>query len=207
MSVAAQLAALLNDPSAPMSAISALLDDAAGPDRRAALFALSGKQQSALYDRAAQSPTLTLDDLVPATMAAKTEVVHAGHNTLPVFRAFEKRMCRAAGVDALYGYNEGFTRRFIGPGYFVAVATGGPSDGAPSWRERGGVVVDYFRVPPASGAVVDGWPAVVPNEHGLQRFVFRGMRDYLRKVSTHASIGAAYQGEKSFNSWFVLVRD
>jgi hypothetical protein len=207
MSVAARLASALADPTAPMAAISALLDDASPADRRAALFSLNGKQQSALYDRAAQSPTLTLADLVPPSLSPKQEVVHFGQNTLPVFRAFEKRMCRAASGDAIYGYNEGFTRRFIGPGYFVAVATGTANDGAPTWRERGGVVVDYFRVPDGNGVVVDGWPAVVPNERGLQRFVFRGMRDYLRKVSTHASIGAAYQGEKSFNSWFVLVRD
>jgi hypothetical protein len=67
------------------------------------------------------------------------------------------------------------------------------------------VVVDYFRVP--DEAVAPGWPAVVENDVGLQRFVFRGMRDYLRRVSTHASIGAAFQGETAFNSWFVLCRD
>jgi len=207
MSAAPQLAALLADPAAPMAAISTLLDNASPGERRAALFSLSRQQQSALYDRAAQSATLTPDDLVPSSTPARHEVIHAGQNTLPVFRAFEKRMCRAAEGDRIYGYNEGTTRPLIGPGYFVAVATGTPSDGAPTWRERGGIVVDYFRVPPEKDAVVAGWPPVVPNERGLQRFVFRGMRDYLRKVSTHASIGAAYQGERAFNSWFVLVRD
>ena len=81
----------------------------------------------------------------------------------------------------------------------------GRPDALPAWAERGGVVVDYFQVPDA--AVAPGWPTVVDNSRGLQRFVFRGMRDYLRKVSTHASIGAAFQGEKNFNSWFVLCRD
>jgi hypothetical protein len=201
---------LLRDPHAPMTAISSLLDEADGAARRAALLSLSRAQQRALYERAAQSPPLTLDDLVPPSTPPLQPVVHHGLNSLPAFRRFEKHMCRPAnGADdggaRLFGFNEGATRRFIGPGYFVATPTTGRSDALPSWAERGGVVVDYFQVPDSQ--VAAGWPGVVDNSRGLQRFVFRGMRDYLRKVSTHASIGAAFQGEKPFHSWFVLCRD
>jgi hypothetical protein len=203
--VTASLRALLRNPSAPMAEVSALLDGADGAARRDALFSLSGREQQALYERAAASAPLTLEDLVPKGVPALTPVIHAGKNSLPVFREFEKRMCRPDdGTARVYGYNEGFTRAFIGPGYFVAYPTGLATDLAPGWASRGGVVVDYFQVPQTP--VVAGWPRVMPNERGLQRFVFRGMRDYLRKVSRHASIGAAWRGEVNFNSWFVLCR-
>lgn len=197
---------LLRDPHAPMSSIATLLDEATPTARRAGLFELSRAAQRALYERAAQSPALTLDDLVPSSTPALQPVVHHGKNSLPAFRRFEKHMCRADdGSARLFGFNEGATRGLIGPGYFVATPTTGRSDALPSWPARGGVVVDYFQVPDA--AVPPSWPAIVDNGRGLQRFVFRGMRDYLRKVSTHASIGAAFQGEKPFHSWFILCRD
>ena len=200
-----RLQTLLASATAPIADISTLLDEASSPDRRAALFSLSRTQQRALYERAAASPTLTVDDLL-AGAAPLTPVSHHGQNSLPLFRRFEKRICRPSdGSARVFGYNEGATRSLIGPGYFVAVATGLATDGAPTWAARGGVVVDYFQVP--DSAVAAGWPAVVDNSKGLQRFVFRGMRDYLHKVSTHATIGAAFQGEREFNSWFVLCRD
>ncbi len=197
------LQSLLASKNAPMADISALLDQASAAERRAALFSLSRQQQQRLYERAAASPVLTIDDLVPAPPL--TPVVHEGQNSLPLFRRFQKMMCRPNdGSARVFGFNEGATRSVIGPGYFVAMPTGLATDGVPEWAARGGVVVDYFQVP--QGEVAAGWPAVIDNSVGLQRFVFRGMRDYLRKVSTHASIGAAFQGERAFNSWFVLCR-
>ncbi len=189
-----------------MASISALLDGADDDARKAALFALSAREQSALYDRAQDAAPWTLDDLVPPSLPALQPVVHHGKNSLPVFRSFQKVCCRPDdGSPRVFGFNEGFTRAFIGPGYFVAKNTGTSADGDASWAGRGGVVVDYFEVPDAK--VAAGWPAVKKNTQGLQRFVFHGMRDYLRRVSTHACIGSAYRGEKAFNSWFVLCRD
>jgi hypothetical protein len=66
------------------------------------------------------------------------------------------------------------------------------------------VVVDYFEVP--GGAVVDGWPRVVPNSRGLQRFVYHRTRDFLRAVSTHVSIGAAFKRDRPLDHYFVLCR-
>lgn len=208
---------LLRDPGAPMARISTLLDEATPAARKDALFELSRSEQRALYERAAASPVLTLDDLVPPSTPALTPVVHHGKNSLPAFRRFEKHMCRPAengggddGSARLFGFNEGATRAVIGPGYFVATSSSsapptGRSDALPSWPGRGGVVVDYFQVPDAS--VPASWPVVVDNSRGLQRFVFAGMRDYLRRVSTHASIGAAFKGEAPFHSWFILCRE
>ena len=71
-------------------------------------------------------------------------------------------------------------------------------------RAHGGVVVDYFEVP--AEAVVDGWPRVVPNGRGLQRFVYHQTRDFLRAVSEHVSIGAAFKRNRPLDHYFVLCR-
>jgi hypothetical protein len=67
------------------------------------------------------------------------------------------------------------------------------------------VVVDYFQVP--DGPVPAGWPAVKRNAQGLQRFVYDGTRNYMRRVSKHVSIGAAYKGETPLDHYFVLCRE
>ena len=50
-------------------------------------------------------------------------------------------------------------------------------------------------------------PDIVPNEARLGRFVYAGMKDYMRRVSEHVSIGRAYKGGKPMNAWFVLCRE
>lgn len=174
-------------------------------ERREALFALDRAGQRRLYAVAAQGEALAAADLVPAARGDRVEVRHLGRNTLPVikpFRTFEKRFCRPDdGTARLFGYNEGATVRWFGPGYFVAY----PVRDNPVWAARGDVVVDYFQVP--DGAVAGGWPAVVPNEKGLQRLIFSGTRDFLRRVVDGVSIGAAYKGERALDHYFVLLRD
>ena len=52
-----------------------------------------------------------------------------------------------------------------------------------------------------------GWPPIKRNERGLQRFVYAGMVDFMRKVSDHVSIGRAYKGgERELPHTFVLCR-
>jgi hypothetical protein len=174
-------------------------------ERREAVFSLDRAGQRRLYAVAAQAEAISLPDLVPAARAVREEVRHHGRNTLPVpkaFRTFEKRFCRPDdGTARLFGYNEGASVRWFGPGYFVAY----PVRDNPVWAARGDVVVDYFQVP--DRAVVGSWPRVVPNEQGLQRLVFAGTRDFLRRVTDGVSIGAAYKGERSLDHYFVLVRD
>jgi hypothetical protein len=187
------LAELIGDPDAAVDDIAAVLDGLDHDGRWALLSRLGRGHQRALYRKAAAA--LDLAQLVPGA-APLTEVVHDGVNTLPVvapLRRFQKRFCRPESGDCLYGYNEGPTRRLIGPGYFIATAD-----------PEGGVVVDYFQVPP--GRVPDGWPRVIPNSHGLQRFVFHQTRDYLRRVSAHVSVGAAYRKDRPLDHYFVLCR-
>ena len=167
--------------------------DALGPDaRREAVIGLGRAHQRALYDRAADAPPLTLEDLVPA--GDLRPVAHRGWNTLPLpasGKRFTKWMARSEGQ--VVGYNDSPFGWLIGPGYFVVQ----PGDGT--------LVVDYYQVP--SGPVPEGWPWVRPNWLGLQVLIYGFTRDVLRRVSRHVTIGAAYKHGFAVGSWFVLVRE
>jgi len=196
------LADLIADPASSIDEIADHLDALAPDARWREVGVLDRAAQRTLYEKAHAAP-IGLEHFVDGT-APRTEVIHDGLNTLPVpppLRRFQKRFCRPDHETArLFGYNEGITRRVIGPGYFVAVAT----RGRPSWEARGPVVIDYFEVP--DGAVPDAWPRVVGNERGLQRFVYHQTRDFMRRVSQHVSIGAAFKRERPLDHYFVLCR-
>jgi hypothetical protein len=187
--------------------VEAYLDGLDAARREREVNALKRRDQARLFDLAADAPVIRLAHFVPDGVADLTPVHHPGRNTiatLPHFQRFEKRFARPAGErDRLFGYNES-NARFIRPGYFVAYAT----DGRPEWEARGGVVVDYHRVPDAE--VPPGWPAVVENHVGLQKLVYRDTRDFMRRVSAHVSIGRASReddrGDQLLDYWFTLVR-
>jgi len=196
------LARLIADPATSIDDIAGHLDGL-DPDQRWRELAVLGRDaQRALFEKAYARP-IGLDHFVNGHGACE-EVIHDGLNTLPVpppLRRFQKRFCRSQDdAGRLYGYNEGITRRVLGPGYFVAVAT----RGRPTWESRGPVVIDYFVVP--DGAVPDTWPRVIGNDRGLQRFVYHQTRDFMRRVSQHVSIGAAFKRERPLDHYFVLCR-
>jgi len=169
--------------------------------RRLETLELDGRAQKLLYEKAADGLPVDLAHFVPEGVEDDREIIHAGRNSQPAFRYFEKRWCRPGGRPGeLWGYNEASVRPLIGPGYFVAHPTeGGGSD------PRGAVVVDYFMQP--QGPMPEGWPRIRPNSQGLQMFVYNKMRDYMRRVSGHVSIGAAYRMEKRVMGYFVLCRE
>lgn len=202
--MSAQLLSALRD-GARLAEVAGLLDHMAHAERVAATRALGRTEQRALYRLAADSPPLNAAHFVPADRSPLEEVRHHGTNTLPLpaaWRAFQKRFCRPeAGSDRLYGYNESPLRGFIGPGFFVAVPTGSHAP----WVERGPWVIDYFQVP--DSAVTPGWPRVIPNSRGVQVLVYNKTRDFMRRVSSHVSIGAAFKVERSLDHYFTLVRE
>ncbi|HEU4430762.1 MAG TPA: hypothetical protein VFT98_18520 [Myxococcota bacterium] len=199
------LESALADESLSIDALGEELDRAPAGERRAAVLALGRAAQRRIYRLAEEARPLALEDFVPAERAPRESVRHFGKNTLPLpgsLRFFEKRFSRPeSGPPRLFGYNETPVVRWVGPGYFVAVTTAGQA----AWEARGAVVVDYFRVP--DGPVPSGWPPVVPNSHGLQVFVYHRTRDFMRRVSRHVTIGAAYKGERPLDHYFVLVRE
>jgi hypothetical protein len=199
------LAELARDDDATIDAISSFLDGLAPADRVVEARSLNRDEQRRLYAKAVAARPLGLEDFVPSAIGPHSQVIHHGRNTLHLpdrLQLFEKRFCRPDGAtDRLFGYNASPFERSIGPGFFVALPTSGHSE----WEGRGAVVVDYFRIP--EGPTVEGWPAVVPNTKGLQRFVYHRTRDFMRRVSVHVTIGAAFRGEKPLDHYFVLCRE
>ena len=195
--------AMVLDDGVPIEAVAEYLDSLTHDGRREAMQ-LPRKHQRALYGKALAAPACDLDFFVPPDVDPLTPVHHYGRNTLPLpsaGKSFEKRMCRPQdGSGRLFGYNESPFQPLIGPGFFVVVPTAPNKE----WEERGPVVVDYFQVPDAP--VSPSWPKVVPNSRGLQMFVYKGTRDFMRRVSSHCSIGAAFKGEKALDHYFTLVR-
>lgn len=187
------------DPKLDLDGLRTTLDTAGHADRVRALRALRPRELAQLFEASKDGGTVTLDHFVPPGTDALKEVIHHGGNTLPLFSQFQKRFCRPDGAEAeaekpvLWGYNEGSTRPFVGPGYFVARDA-----------DDGEVVIDYGAVPPRHP---EGWPEILPNKAKLGRFVWVGMTDYLRKVSEHVSIGRAFRGGKPMDQWFVLCRE
>ena len=51
------------------------------------------------------------------------------------------------------------------------------------------------------------WPEIVPNSVKLGRFVYAGMIDVMRGISSHVSIGRARKKHGWMDAWFVLVRE
>jgi len=199
------LKTLLSRESTAIDEVASLLDAATPEQRVEALFGLDRAGQRALFQKAEAAPPLTLDDFVPNDRGPGDPVRHRGRNTLPFtarHKLFKKCFCRPDdGTARLFGYNDAPSRGLVGPGYFVAVAT----ESNPEWEARGAVVVDYFQVP--DGKVADGWPAILPNSKGLQRFVYHRTRDFMRRVSKLVTIGSAFRSEKALDHYFVLVRE
>jgi hypothetical protein len=191
----------------PIDAITDYVDALDRERREAEVNVLGGKDQARLFEKAADAPPITLSHFVPDAIPALTPVHHPGRNTIATFgyfRNFQKRFTRPEGESArLFGYNAS-NAFFITPGYFVAEETAGNAE----WEKRGGVVIDYHRVPDA--AIPSAWPEVVPNSQGLQKLVHLNTRDFMRRVSEHVSIGRAARederGDVVLDYWFTLVR-
>lgn len=199
------LVQLIHSASATIEDVADHLDGLDHAGRMRELADTSRDDQRALWVKAAAAPDLTLAHFVSEEVGPRTPVVHHGRNTLPLpgsQKFFRKPMAHPVdGSARAFGYNDAPTQRLVGPGYFVLV----PTAGNPEWERRGAWVVDYFQVP--DGPVPLGWPNVVPNTKGLQRFVYHGTRDFMRRVSSHVSIGAAYKGEKPLDHYFTLCRE
>jgi hypothetical protein len=198
------LAALLKDPATSLHRVVSALNEADHAARYAAVQTCGLAELGRLWLLAADAAPI--DDAHFVLDRGPLEpVAHDGWNSLPLpasGRRFQKIFCRPEGVGAprIFGYNEGSSRPWIGPGYFQLV----PTAGDPGAEARGAWVVDYYQVP--DGAVPAAWPKVVPNWWGLQAFVYNGTRDYMRRVSRHVSIGKPWARGVELPFCFVLVR-
>jgi hypothetical protein len=177
-----------------LAALSHFLDSLEPAERLQQVRVLTAPQQARLFDTAAGFHPVQLTDFVPAGTAPLQEVIHYGRNSLPIFHFFEKRFCLPpTTTEELWGYNEWRFRSLTGPGYFVA-----------RQANELEVVIDYYLLPQDKPP---DWPPIRPNSTGLSRFIYYQMRDFLRGVSRHVSIGRATRGGKPLDNWFVLCRN
>ena len=192
---------------ASIDVLAAHLDGLDPEERERQANDLSGREQALLWEVAADAPRIELSHFVPPSRGELSPVHHPGRNTIPsprYFQLFEKRFCKPRGESArLFGYNAS-NASFVHPGYFVAYDTAGHDE----WASRGPVVIDYHLVPDED--VPAAWPKVVPNSVGLQRLVYYRTRDFMRRVSSHVSIGRASKedvsGDRELDFWFTLCR-
>lgn len=185
--------------STSLEAIASWLDEQSPDSRLKAIRSLNKSEQRRLFELAQKGAPLTLDDFAGAL---NEEIIHEGKNSLPAFTEFQKRFVRLED-NRVVGYNHASTMGLIGPGYFVLKET----KDNPEWSTHGSVVVDYYEVLDANTTQVpNGWPKIKGNHQGLQMFVYNNMHDFMRKVSTHVSIGSAFKKGKSIDSYFLLCR-
>ncbi len=183
---------LLNegDPSSRAERIAAHLDQLDREARVSFVQAISRSELPKLFDVCSNQPVAPTH-FVGANRAPLDDVLHAGINSLPLFRAFEKRFCRLRD-GTLCGYNPGPFNFAVTPGYFVV---------EPDTPD--GLVFDYTRKP---DDIAPGWPPPLSNEARLGRFVYGGLRDVMRRVSGHVSVGEVYRRGKADGVWFALCR-
>jgi hypothetical protein len=187
---------VLLEPTIDLPRLAEILDGLGHEGRVHTIRTWDKKRQSAIYE-AAKGQSIDFDFLVPSSIGPLVEVIHDLHNTLPLFSNSQKRFCRLPEGEEfpLGGYNHASTNPLTGPGYFVVRKGDGDHEGE--------LAIDYTKLPKSKPA---GWPEIRSNEGGIGGLVYGGMIDYMRKVSTHVSIGRATRANKPMDAWFSLVR-
>lgn len=166
------------------------LDGLSADQRVEECLALPGNLQPSLFELAKGKGELDVEAFVGAT---KETVIYELKNNLPVFNVSQKRFYRPEEGEVVgYNHTTGLAATFAGPGYFFA------TDG-----DDGELVFDYTRLPTLQP---EGWPEIRPNTGLIPGITYGNMLDYVRRVSAHTVIGAAYRHGKPRNAWFLLTR-
>lgn len=188
---------VLLEPTVDIERLAEVLDGLGHEGRVHAMRTWDKKRMKAIFEACA-GRSITLEQVVPQGLGAGIEVIHDLRNTLPVFTNAQKRFAKVEGESvAVGGFNRQFgVARVSEPGYFVV------SEGAGEHANE--LVIDYTKVP---GSKPESWPDIEANDQGfLNKIVWGGMVDYLRRVSQHVSIGRATKDGKSIGQYFALVR-
>ncbi len=159
----------------------------------------SRDDQAKVFEAAKGFRPVALDDFVPPSVAPRTEVVHHGKNSLPTASHFAKHFFKPSPSetepkDVLIGRNFQALSVFSGPGFYVARKS----------TENGEVDLDYTMTP---GETLASWGAVRSNAGGISHFVYHGMVDVMRGLSSHVTVGRLKKKGQWLDNWFVLVRE
>lgn len=176
-------------------AIAEYLDGQEAEERLQEVLALSAKEQEALWELAAGSrEALSTDFFVPKQAKRLIPYPFEGKNSLPLFTRFQKIFYRTR-EKTIGGYNEQPLRWFTGPGYYC-LEVGASGDPGP-------LFINYCKVPRSKPA---SFPRIRSNDAIPTRFIYGGMKDFLRRVSSDVVIGRAYRKEKPMPNFFLLCR-
>ncbi len=183
------------EPSVDIDRLAEILDGLGHEGRVHAMRTWNKKRMASIYEACA-GRSITIEQVVPASIGADVEVIHDLRNTLPLFTDAQKRFARTT-TDEIGGYNRQHgIARVSEPGYFMVRQGEG--------EHANELVIDYGKVPTSKPA---SWPAIEANDKGiLNGIVWGGMVDYLRRVSQHVSVGFATKGGKPIGQYFALVR-
>lgn len=188
---------VLLEPTVDIDRLAEILDGLGHEGRVHTMRTWDKKRMAAIFDACA-GRSITLEHVAPSGVGAGVEVIHDLRNTLPLFADAQKRFARVEGEDvAVGGYNRQFgVARVSEPGYFVVREGDG--------EHANELVVDYTNVPKSKPS---SWPDIEANDRGfLNKIVWGGMVDYLRRVSQHVSVGRATKEGKPIGQYFALVR-
>lgn len=157
------------------------------------------KQEMATLWELVKDNAVDAGHFVPSGVDPLVEVIHHGKNSLPAFTHFQKRFCRADDDSGeLWGYNHQDLGWLIGPGYFAAHSTEDEKEPVSAY------VIDYTRIPKKKP---EAWPEIADNAGGVRSLVYGRMKDYMRKVSDHVSLGKAYKDGAEVGAYFLLCRE
>ena len=191
---------VLGQPDLTREQLSEWLDSLAPTEREASITGLSRTELRRMWQLAEDADPLSPDFFVPEDADDLVDVRHQGWNSIPgpaVLHRFTKVFTRRDGQ--IFGFNDAPAGPLIGPGYFCLGRADDDIEAA-----RGALCIDYLRVP--EDPAPTGWPPIRRNETGLQRFVYGGTQDWMRRVSAHVSIGMPYRGARKLPFPFVLCR-
>src|SRR5687768_8133900 len=133
------------EPKLDLDRIAEILDGLGHDGRVHTIRTWTKHHKADIFEAAKGKRPLDLDFLVPSSVASLVEVIHQGHNTLPLFCHFQKRFVKCEGEELpLYGYNHQSMMGFTGPGYFGASKGEGEHEGE--------LVIDYTKIPKSKPA-------------------------------------------------------
>jgi hypothetical protein len=182
----------LIEPRCDLPRLSQTLDELGHFGRVWAVHGWTRKHMTSLWYASQGFRAIGLEHFVPPEVDPLVEVIHEGKNSMAAATIFEKRFCRPGQAEGLVGYNEQSLSAFSGPGYYVARP-----------GEPGEVELDYTVRPRAAPPA---WPPVVPNTSRFGRWVYAGLIDVMRGLSSHVAVGRVRKDRRWLDKWFVLVR-